>query len=178
MEAKPVELLFLPSPDDYQPPKKLKSTLPCTTPSGHKSNHDQRPAYTSPGHHGLKLSLRRSDLPRALGKHPTEPFTSFSVFACHVVVMCNLAFVPHLFFSRSLPPCCRLSRCATVVLSSSSSAASCLARYRATRLRTRMRPRPAPPSARTGVARDRSRRYRHAAPHRPMSSPPGPWLRQ
>jgi hypothetical protein len=98
MEAKPVELLFLPSPDDYQPPKKLKSTLPCTTPSGHKSNHDQRPAYTSPGHHGLKLSLRRSDLPRALGKHPTEPFTSFSVFACHVVVMCNLAFVPHPFF--------------------------------------------------------------------------------
>jgi hypothetical protein len=31
MEAKPVELLFLLSPDDHQPPKKLKSTIPCTT---------------------------------------------------------------------------------------------------------------------------------------------------
>jgi hypothetical protein len=47
-------------------------------------------------------------------------------------------------FSRSSPPCCRLPRRATVVLSSSSSIASCLVRCRATRLRTRMHPRPAP----------------------------------
>jgi hypothetical protein len=77
-----VELLFLLSPDDHQPPKKLKSTILCTTPSGHKLNHYQRPACTAPSHHGLELSLRRSDLPRALGEHPTGPFTSFSVFAC------------------------------------------------------------------------------------------------
>jgi hypothetical protein len=119
MEAKPVELLFLPSPDDYPPPKKLKSTLPCTTPSGHKSNHDQWLACTATGHHGLKLSLRRSDLPRALGKHPTEPFTSFSVFACHVVVMCNLAFVSHPFFSELAALLSSLSlrhRCLVIVV--------------------------------------------------------------
>jgi hypothetical protein len=59
MEAKPVELLFLPSPDDHQPPKKLKSTIPCTTPSGRKSNRDHQPGCTAPTHHGNDLALLR-----------------------------------------------------------------------------------------------------------------------
>jgi hypothetical protein len=43
MEAKPAELMLLPSPVIHQQPKKLKTTILCTTP-GCKMNRDHRPA--------------------------------------------------------------------------------------------------------------------------------------
>jgi hypothetical protein len=43
MEAKPAELMLLPSLVVHQQPKKLKTTILCTTP-GCKMNCDHRPA--------------------------------------------------------------------------------------------------------------------------------------